>query len=338
MSKLTLLLAMCAVLAFGTAATGDLLVYEGFDYEAGALGGNGSSADAGWGGSWGVWKDDGRSVQVLDEGLSFGSLVTGGTSLRLQASVAASYDRYNRAYRALAPDAEVEGTVWHSHLLNIEPVKRTLDDEGELVTDPIENMESRWEARVDVDSTGDTDRTGSPDVAGFAGTRDGADLGRLVVAESSQNATGTAPELDTTYLVLGKVDGIGGTEPVTFEQEDPDTGEMVEVDGYRYRATMWVLTEDNFAELVNAGWDESVLDTEHVQFATKTVDSTILATFSDEDWVQLHTRDWGHDGFSPLYDELRYGTDLESVTPIPEPATLALLATGGVGVAMRRRR
>jgi hypothetical protein len=39
------------------------------------------------------------------------------------------------------------------------------------------------------------------------------------------------------------------------------------------------------------------------------------------------------------FDELRYGTTLGDVVPVPEPATLGLMALGGVGlVAMRRRR
>lgn len=324
--KLIISISICAVLVLVGTSPADLLMYEGFDYDAGALGGAGSAAADGWGGSWSVGADDGRSVQVLSSGLTLGSLPVTGGSLRLQTNLTNGSARYNRAARAVDPGGEVIGTVWQSHLLNVEPVKRTLDN-GELVTSPIESMDSRWEARVDLDSTGDTARTGSPDIAGFAGTRDGAAQGRVVVAGNSQSATGDAIALGTTYMVLGKVEGIGGTDEVTIMVEDPDTGAMVEEGGFRYSATMWVLSEANFAALVGSGWDESVLDTERVQFATRTVETTDLVGFSDQDWVQLHTRDWSTTGFSPVYDEIRFGTTLDAVS-IPEPATLAMMAIG----------
>ncbi|MGC9455805.1 MAG: PEP-CTERM sorting domain-containing protein [Phycisphaerae bacterium] len=334
--KLVVSICICAILVLAGISSADLLIYEGFDYDAGALGGAGSAADDGWGGSWSVRSDDGRSVQVLSGGLTFGSLPVTGGSLRLQTNLTNGSDRYNRAARAVDPGGEVLGTVWHSHLLHVEPVKRTLDNR-ELVTSPIESMDSRWEARVDLDSTGDTARTGSPDIAGFAGKRDGGAQGRLVVAGNSQGADGDAIALDTTYMVLGKVEGLGGTDQVTIMVEDPDTGAMVEEDGYRYSATMWVLSEANFAALVGSGWDESVLDTERVQFATRTVETTELVSFSDQDWVQIHTRDWSTTGFSPVYDEIRFGTTLDAVS-IPEPATLALMAIGATAILKRSRR
>lgn len=80
-----------------------------------------------------------------------------------------------------------------------------------------------------------------------------------------------------------------------------------------------MLSEDNFQELLKNGWDESVLEKHHVQHATLTVESAKKATFSADDFVQIHTRDWFTTGFSPIYDEIRYGRTLKSVTPAPEP-------------------
>ncbi|MGC9455802.1 MAG: hypothetical protein ACP5HU_13220 [Phycisphaerae bacterium] len=300
-------------------AEGGLLAYEGFDYEAGELTDKGSEDDAGWGGAWKVWRSDGISAAIVDEGLSFGTLETAGRSLRLQTNIERGFDRYNRASRALAPKDEVTGTVWHSHLIHAQPMKRTLAD-GAPTAEAIEALDERWEARVDVDSDGNTERTGLPDVMGFAAKADAkTPLGRLAVAGKSATSTGVPIQVDTTYLVLGKVEGLGGTETVEITSVDPESGESVQVQGYRYKATMWVLSEDNFEALVKGDWDESVLEDEHVQHATLTVESAEKATFSSDDFVQIHTRDWYTTGFAPVYDEIRYGRTLKSVTPAPEP-------------------
>ncbi|MGC8625893.1 MAG: PEP-CTERM sorting domain-containing protein, partial [Phycisphaerae bacterium] len=38
------------------------------------------------------------------------------------------------------------------------------------------------------------------------------------------------------------------------------------------------------------------------------------------------------------YDEIRIGTSYADVTPVPEPAPLALVATGGLGLLLLKRR
>lgn len=250
-----------------------LLAYEGFDYETGGVTDKGSAEDAGWGGAWKVGKSDGISASIVDDGLSFGTLESAGRAMRLQTNLERGSDRYNRAARALAPKDEVSGTVWHSHLIHVQPMTRKLVDGGPKA-EQIETLEQRWEARVDVDSTGDTDRTGNPDVMGFAAKADAkTPLGRLLVAGKGVTSTGTPIQVDTTYLVLGKVEGIGGTDEVEITTIDPETAETVQTQGYRYKATMWVLSEENFQELLKSGRDESVLDEQHVQHATQTVET-----------------------------------------------------------------
>lgn len=42
-------------------------------------------------------------------------------------------------------------------------------------------------------------------------------------------------------------------------------------------------------------------------------------------------------GFNPIYDEIRVGTTWDSISPIPEPGTLALVALGVLALFRRRR-
>lgn len=56
--------------------------------------------------------------------------------------------------------------------------------------------------------------------------------------DKSTTTAGIPIAVDTTYLVLGKVEGIGGTDAVEISEVDPETGEAVQTQGYRYRATM----------------------------------------------------------------------------------------------------
>ena len=48
-------------------------------------------------------------------------------------------------------------------------------------------------------------------------------------------------------------------------------------------------------------------------------------------------RGWGHADLLVDYDEIRMGTSYADVAPVPEPATLSLLALGGLAMLRRRR-
>jgi hypothetical protein len=123
------------------------------------------------------------------------------------------------------------------------------------------------------------------------------------------NADGPVLANANTYLLIAKFDNVGQSGS----------------------ATWWALSETNFTSLVSAGISEANLGL----YCTDTVTATGQAsqTLAVTDFLNLYT----YRGTS-LYDEIRFGTSLADVVPVPEPSALVLLGVGMVGLLSRTRR
>ncbi|HSI35133.1 MAG TPA: PEP-CTERM sorting domain-containing protein, partial [Tepidisphaeraceae bacterium] len=147
--------------------------------------------------------------------------------------------------------------------------------------------------------------------------------GALAAVGSNPPATGT------TYIYLAKFTNVGDTLGAVNTAS----------------ATMWILTAAQFDNFRADGLTEgelsgAALGSGPTEVFDRTSDSSVAAgTFSlnTTNFVQLATLGTA----SPTtitYDELRFGTTLNDVTPVPEPAGLAALGVAAAAALLRRRR
>ncbi|MFH1496685.1 MAG: PEP-CTERM sorting domain-containing protein [Verrucomicrobiota bacterium] len=143
----------------------------------------------------------------------------------------------------------------------------------------------------------------------------------IAVGYASGTANGNGSLTNgTTYIIISKFTRVGQTVDTT------NTGV----------ATQWALDAGQFADFLDAGGDEAALNSVSITgVSTSTVSSITSNAFSSSMAFGLVTvNDTG------TFDEIRFGTDLADVTPIPEPGSLAALAglCSIFAFATRRRR
>jgi len=131
---------------------------------------------------------------------------------------------------------------------------------------------------------------------------------------------GASLNFGETYMVVGKLTGMH------------DDGTSV-----TKTADMWVLSLTDFNAVVAANFTEAALNANNVFQITRSVTNDTEISLSGH--LNVHTLDWSQRNFNPIYDEIRFGTTMESVMPIPEPGTLVLVGIAlGSLLLFRRRR
>ena len=149
---------------------------------------------------------------------------------------------------------------------------------------------------------------------------------------STSTGNGVLPNEDVMAWQVSDADGFGAPNIVVGKIEwDADTG------GYD------IITVVNFSEtdeLTEAAFDALVaaqpnLSSKNWPAAVTPADPANPSNKPDLDQSQFDTLNVCSLKF--FVDELRIGTTFADVTPVPEPATISLLAIGGL-MALRRRR
>lgn len=146
-------------------------------------------------------------------------------------------------------------------------------------------------------------------------------LGSNNVATSYSTATGnngTAPlVLNTTYIIIASFTRVGSS----LSSGNPGV------------ATLWALNETQFADFITNGGNETALAGTSVT-ATATHSTTSgTFTFVTGDATSLVTVNG-----TGVFDELRFGSSLADVTPIPEPAATTAVMGFGCGLLLLYRR
>ncbi|MEX0652603.1 MAG: PEP-CTERM sorting domain-containing protein [Phycisphaeraceae bacterium] len=298
-----------ALVAGSTSAQAELLVYEGFDYDTALTELDGEATNAtGLSGNWSQ-RHTGAGESDIVAGLSLGSLVTSGNAFMLADRISTSGDRYNVADATISASTN-ENTIWHSHLVQLE----VRDESAEFNSS---NPNFRWQSRVSVHE-GTHSRTDAPTEFGFSATKDGSSSEGRIQMGGGNTDGGAALNFYETYLVVAKLTGL----------HDASVGATKTAD-------MWVLSASDFSALEAANFTEAALDSNSQYKLSRSVTNDEEIALTGQ--LNIHTLDWTEQNFTPIFDEVRFGTSLTSVTPIPEPASLALMGVGGALMLMRRR-
>ncbi|MDR1279529.1 MAG: PEP-CTERM sorting domain-containing protein [Opitutaceae bacterium] len=309
---LTLCFSLFVVLAGASSVQAGLLVYEGFDGYTPGAGLETSTPNENTAGldTTRAYVDGGTTGNrytdtVLAEGLTFGSLRTSGGALGFSNTDGGSGST-NVIGAYLSSDVSgYTGTLWSSYLVNLTFQGTDAVGNGmgiRIGNSPSDSVNDRFNSWAD-------SRAGSKSV----GVGYGPGIG--------SGEKGTADlELNTTYIIISCFTNAG----VTLSASVKGT------------ATIWALTEAQFADFLATGGDETALASVAVTAtATQTVSSGTRAFTGAISFVSVN--DVG------TIDELRWGSSLESVTPVvpvPEPATVALvlgMGAGLLGMACRLR-
>ena len=152
----------------------------------------------------------------------------------------------------------------------------------------------------------------------------GHNYGQITAGGAQANGTGTALSLNTTYLELFQISGINAT-----------SGNV--------SAAEWTLSSSQFANF-QGNLTATALDAAATGTAANEVTQEAIAnnvspggnypTINSSTYLSLYTY-----SMTNQFDEIRLSQNsLADVAPVPEPAALALVAVGGLGLLLLKRR
>ncbi|MDP0496240.1 MAG: hypothetical protein Q7Q73_08525 [Verrucomicrobiota bacterium JB024] len=293
-------------IVFGSiTCSGTILVEESFDYTVG----DSLVGQSGGTGFSNGWSNGSGTSSTVSSGLTFSSLSTSGGSA-LVASTGTTVTLMNRTINANGSGT----TIWGSYLFqSVDSPYMVANSNG-----------STWDVRF----KNQGGSTSEYQVRPFSSTAGSATLTANIGSSGSGGGFGapaTAPSIydGSTYLFLSRVQGLG-TGSVTME--------------------LWIFDEAGLAAARVAGMTDEALTSNVIANGYATISLSTSLSISSGDVLQLAN----YSGYSPvetvetsyIVDELRYGTTVGDVTPIPEVSETSFVL--GIAISamliMKRRR
>jgi len=282
------LLAAAAILTISPSHAA-LLVYEGFNgYSTGTLTGQAATNTTGLTGSYG--QGAGGQIVAQTQGLTFSNLVVSG------GSAANSSTTPSAVGVKLDTDISFTGTLYSSYLVQLGSSSTT----SSSVTVGMNTNTTTSSASRYFNSSADLSTNSSPGVS---------------YGSSAKSGGPTVLSTATTYVMISRYTNVG-------------LSTSVEAPG---QATLWILTEAQFDYFKNGGFSDEELDGAGVGDANSDVflrvnsaQVTDGSTYSFGGAIQFGLTNPSA-GAAYIIDEVRYGSSLNDVLPIPEPKIGALV-------------
>jgi len=293
-----------AALASLSASWGSLLLYEGFDYTAGSTLNNitPNASTVGLNKTVAYAGNGASNYTVQASSLSLGSLQVSGGAIQTAAATSVAAGKMSAA--------SYSGTLWSSYLVSLSSTGTAASD-GAVV-------------RLSNDTTNGAERFNAYADNRLSTGGNAAKLGLSYNAANNATVGSTGLDLNTTYIIISSYSNVGSSVAA-------GTG----------TARLWALSASQFGSFVAAGRTEAYLTSASVGMGASQVTGAIANTNSAAStytFASGNYADFVSVNDTTTFDELRYGSTLLDVTPVPEPVALALLPAALLLCSMRTSR